>query len=209
MFAQTVGNRSPDYRYAMHEVVEEARHSQMFQELINRIDADPIPVPAIARFFDDRIANTARYFPELFFISVLGGEIFVDRQNRDELRRPKSEVHPLVRRVIQIHVTEEARHVCFAENYLRKHLPQMGARKRAALKVLAPIALVEPTRLILQPSPRLIKRFAIPRAALQEAFGPRSEYRKLLECTVEPVRELAAEHGFWWPAAWQRLGLTT
>jgi hypothetical protein len=162
----------------------------------------------VERFFDDRIANTARYFPELFFLSVLGGEIFIDRQNRDELRRPKAEVHPLVRRVIQIHVTEEARHVCFAESYLRQHLPRMGARKRAALKLLAPLVLVEPTRLIMQPSARLVKRFAIPRSALYEAFGPRSEFRKVLECTVEPVRELAAEHGFWWPVAWQRLGLT-
>jgi hypothetical protein len=209
MFAQTVGNRSPEYRYVMHEVVEESRHSQMFQELLDRLDADPVPVAAAERFFDDRVANTARYFPELFLISVLGGEIFIDRQNRDELRRPKSEVHPLIRRILQIHVTEEARHVCFAEQYLKKHLPYIGARKRATLKALAPILLWSPARMMLVPSPRLVRQFAIPQTALDQAFGAGSEHRKLLARTVEPIRVLAAEHGFWWPAAWRRFGLAT
>jgi hypothetical protein len=208
MFAQTVGNRSPEYRYVMHEAVEEARHSQMFQELIDRLDADPVPVTAPERFFDDRVVQTARYFPELFFLAVLGGEIFIDRQNRDELRRPKQEVHPLIRRIIQIHVTEEARHVCFAEQYLAQHLPQLGARKRAALKLLAPLLLWSPASMMLVPPPRLVRQFAIPRAALSAAFGPGSAHRTLLARTVEPVRALAEEHGFWSPGAWQRFGLT-
>jgi hypothetical protein len=208
MFAQSLGNRRPEFRYVMHEVVEEARHSQMFQHLIDRIGEDPVPVTAPERWFDDRIVATSRYFPELFFLAVLGGEIFIDRQNRDELRRPKAEVHPLIRRVLQIHVTEEARHVCFAETYLREHLPRIGARKRAALKALTPILLIEPTRKLLQPSASIVKRFAIPRATLHEVFGPNTEYRTFLESTVEPVRELAEAHGFAWPAAWQRAGLT-
>lgn len=207
VFASTLGNRCPDFRYAMHEVVEESRHSQMFQELIDRIDADPQPIAALDRFFDDRIAMTARYFPELFFLAVLGGEIFIDRQNRDELRRPRAEVHPLIRRVIQIHVTEEARHVCFAQSYLDKHLPGIGARKRAALKLLTPLVMVEPARMILQPSARLVKRFGIPSDALREAFGPRSVHQRFLEETVEPVRALSQAHGFYWPAAWRRFGM--
>ena len=65
---------------------------------------------------DDRMAAFGRSFPELFFFGVLGGEIFIDQQNREYLKRPRDAVHPLVRRVLQIHVTEEARHVCFAEH---------------------------------------------------------------------------------------------
>jgi hypothetical protein len=209
LFAQTLGNRSPDFRYVMHEVIEESRHSQMFQELIDRIGEDPTPVSAVARFFDDRIVASARHFPELFFLAVLGGEIFIDRQNRDELRRPRHEVHPLIRRVMQIHVTEEARHVCFAENYLREHLPRLGPKKRAALELLTPLVLAEPGRLMLRPSPQLIARFAIPRATLREAFGPGSTHRAALESTVEPVRQLAEAHGFWWPAAWRHFGLAS
>ncbi|HTU61343.1 MAG TPA: diiron oxygenase, partial [Polyangiales bacterium] len=149
------------------------------------------------------------YFPELFFIAVLGGEIFIDRQNRDELRRPKAEVHPLIRRILQIHVTEEARHVCFAEQYLKKHLPQLSATKRATLKLLAPILLMSPAHMMLVPSARLVRQFAIPRVALKQAFGAGSEHRMLIARTVEPIRALAEEHGFWWRSAWQRLGLVS
>ena len=209
MFAQTLGNRTPEFRYVMHEVVEESRHSQMFQGLIDRLGTDPVPVTAAERWIDDRVIGTSRWFPELFFLAVLGGEIFIDGQNRDELRRPKVEVHPLVRRVMQIHVTEEARHVCFAETYLRERLPRLSASKRAAMKLLAPILLVESPRKLLQPSAAMAQRFAIPSATLHEVFGPNTEYRSFLETAVEPLRELADAHGFWSRAAWQRAGLTS
>lgn len=208
MFAQTLGKRSPEFRYVMHEVVEEARHSQMFQGLIDRLGADPRPVSALERWLDDRVVSTSRWFPELFFLAVLGGEIFIDRQNREDLRRPKGEVHPLIRRVIQIHVTEEARHVCFAETYLRETLPRLSAKKRAALKLLAPLLLVESPRKLLQPSAEIAKRYAIPSATMHEVFGPNTEHRRFLEDAVEPLRQLAETHGFLAPAAWQRAGLT-
>lgn len=207
MFAQTLGNRAPEFRYVMHEVVEESRHSQMFQGLIARLGTDPQPVTAAERWIDDRVIGTSRWFPELFFLAVLGGEIFIDRQNREELRRPKAEVHPLVRRVMQIHVTEEARHVCFAEKYLQEHLPRLGAHKRAALKLITPILLVESPRKLLQPSAEIVKRFAIPPTTLREVFGPNTAYQSFLEAAVEPLRELAETHGFWSQAAWQRAGL--
>ena len=69
--------------------------------------------------------------------------------------------------------------------------------------------MIEPSRLMLQPSPRLVQRFAIPQATLHEAFGPGSEHRKRLEQTVEPVRQLAEQHGFFWAPAWRSFGLTS
>jgi hypothetical protein len=206
--APNLQNRTAEYRYIMHEVVEEGRHSMMFQELIDRLAADPQPLGPIDRFFDDRIAMTGRSFPELFFFAVLGGEIFIDQQNRELLKRPSTQVHPLVRRVMQIHVTEEARHVCFAEHYLREHLPKIGARKRATLRLLTPLLLSEPARLMLLPPKKLVKRFEIPSAALHEAFGPGTSHRRTIARTVEPVRELCEAHDLWWPRAWRTFGLT-
>ena len=37
-FASTLPNGAPEFRYAYHEVIEEAQHSLMFQEFINRTD---------------------------------------------------------------------------------------------------------------------------------------------------------------------------
>ena len=35
-FALELPNGSPEFRYAYHEVIEEAQHSLMFQEFVNR-----------------------------------------------------------------------------------------------------------------------------------------------------------------------------
>lgn len=88
-----------------------------------------------------------------------------------------------------------------------QHLPQLSARKRVLLKLLTPMSLASPARLMLQPTRRLAREFAIPHEALVQAFGAGSEHRRRLERAAEPVRALAQEHGFFWPAAWQRLGL--
>ena len=203
-------NGSAEYRYVMHEVVEEARHSMMFQELINRIGADPRPPTGFDQFCDDRIANWGREFPELFFFAVLAGEIFIDQQNRELLRQPKHVVHPIVRRVIQIHVTEEARHVCFAEQYLREHLPACNRLQREAMGWVIPVIFSEANRVIMQPDRRLAREFAIPKTALREAFGPGTEYRRIVAATIEPVRQLCADHGFFQARharLWRWLGL--
>ena len=39
-FAMTLPNGSPEFRYAYHEVIEEAQHSLMFQEFVNRSGYD-------------------------------------------------------------------------------------------------------------------------------------------------------------------------
>ena len=54
-----------------------------------------------------------RVFPKLFVVHVLAGEVPIDQTQRALLRKGAA-LHPLVRRIVRIHVTEEARHVCFA-----------------------------------------------------------------------------------------------
>ena len=210
MLAPHLPNGSAEYRYVMHEVVEEGRHSMMFQELINRLGTQPRPTTGFDQFLDDRLVNLGRSFPELFFFAVLAGEIFIDQQNREVLRQPKHLVHPLLRRVVQIHVTEEARHVCFAENYLREHLPACSRLRREAMGWAIPVIFSEANRLIMQPDKRLMHEFSIPKAALRQAFGPGSEYRRVVAATIEPVRQLCEEHGFFQPRharVWRWLGL--
>lgn len=209
-YAQGLPNRSPEFRYVMHEVVEEGRHSLMFQELINRLGEDPLPVSRFHRFADDRVAACGRTFPELFFFAVLGGEIFVDRQNRELLRQPRQAVHPLVRRVVQIHVTEEARHLCFAEQYLREHLSRLSRSKKLALSWIVPTLLTDPCRMMLVPTRALTRAFGIPDQTLREAFGPGTPHRDAVVAAARPVRKLCEQHGLFGPAQarlWRRLGL--
>jgi hypothetical protein len=195
LFAQGIPNGSPQYRYAMHEVVEEGRHSIMFQELINRLGADPRPISAVEAFVDDLVVRTGKTFPALFFFAVLAGELFIDHQNRELLALDRTQVHPLVRRVVQIHVIEEARHVCFAEQYLREHLPRATTLQRAQMAFLVPAILHQSRDLTLLPNRRLRREFAIPAAAMREAFGPGTRHRTVVSATAKPVFRLLQEHG--------------
>jgi P-aminobenzoate N-oxygenase AurF len=204
-FSQTVPNRSPEFRYAMHEVVEEGRHSLMFQELVDRLGSEPQTVTGFVRFANDRIERTGRTAPCFFMFCVLAGEIFIDQFNREILALDRKNVHPLVRRIMQIHVTEEARHVCFAEQYLRQHLPKASNLQRAAISYLVPVILADTPRMMLQPDRRLRRMFRIPSATLREAYGPGTQHRATVAATVEPIYKLFQEHDMlrsrhaaWW-----------
>jgi hypothetical protein len=204
-FCQTVPNRSPEYRYAMHEVVEEGRHSLMFQELVDRLGGEPRTVNGFIRFVEDRIEHTGRTATCFFMFCVLAGEIYIDHFQRQMLRLDRKDVHPLVRRVMQIHVTEEARHVCFAEHYLREHLPHASSLERAAIAYIVPVILADTPRRMLEPSRRLQREFGIPSATLKEAYGPGTQHRATIAATVEPIHKLFQDHGLmqrrhaaWW-----------
>jgi len=73
------------------------------------------------KFGARRVIGIARRFPALFFVFVLGGEDPIDHVQRTELRSGR-DLHPLLERIMRIHVTEEARHLSFARQYLlRQH----------------------------------------------------------------------------------------
>lgn len=183
-FADTLENRDPERRYALHEVIEECQHSLMFQELIDRSGADPQPVTRLEAFIDRRIARSGATFPELFFFAAWAGEQFIDAENRAQLRTAS---HPLVRRVLQIHITEEARHVRFVQLSLEQRVPRLSPAKRRFLRWVLPTMLRDAQRMMLSPTPSLQRRFGIPRAVMQECYGPTSRHREEVERTAAPI----------------------
>ncbi|MBV9412506.1 MAG: diiron oxygenase, partial [Acidimicrobiia bacterium] len=118
-YATTLPNNATEFRYAYHEVIEEAQHSLMFQEFVNRSGLNPPGMPKLMQFGSRGVVKMGRRFPELFFLFVLGGEDPIDYVQRQELRSGK-EIHPLLERIMRIHVTEEARHLSFARHYLKR-----------------------------------------------------------------------------------------
>jgi hypothetical protein len=200
---------SLEYRYAMHEVIEECRHSLMFQEFINRSGVTTRGQSELDRFLDNTVLRRARRMPELFFLAVLAGELFIDEQNRRELRRPRQLTHPLLRRVMQIHVTEEARHVCFAERFLLQHLPALDALTRERIAWTIPVICAVSSRIMLVPDEQLVARFGIPRRTMRRAFGAGSEYRRQLTAAAEPIQTLCEQHGMLRARLWKYCGFET
>jgi hypothetical protein len=207
-FAFRLPNQAPEYRYVMHEVIEEGQHSLMFQEFVNRTKL-PIPgLPKSMLFGSRQVVRLARTFPELFFLFVLGGEDPIDYVQREQLRTGQC-AHPLMRRISQVHITEEARHLSFARAYLRQHVPRLPALKRFALRVRTPLLFGQMGRIMLQPPAAMVRRYEIPREVLREAY--RSEAARAQHAAaLRKPRELCIELGIAsapFDRLWKRMGI--
>jgi hypothetical protein len=209
-FAGTLPNRAPEFRYAYHEVIEEAQHSLMFQEFVNRSGFDPVGLRPLERFGTRYIISLGRRFPALFFIFVLGGEEPIDYVQRKDLRNGDS-LHPLLERVMRIHVTEEARHLSFARHYLRAQAPSLGRLDRLRLGAGAPVILSVMAQMMLKPSAQLVKRYRIPRSVMREAYTRNPAHRAESLASMRRVRKLCADMGLLTPGyrkVWRALRLT-
>ncbi|MET0390580.1 MAG: diiron oxygenase [Polyangiales bacterium] len=206
-FALHRPNGSTDFRYAYHELIEEGQHSLMFQEFVNRSGCDVPALTGFHRFMARRVPDLGRRFPELFFVYVLAGEVPIDQTQRAMLRRG-NELHPLLRKIMQIHVTEEARHVCFAEKYLATHVPQLSLARRLQLQWFAPFVAAETARLMFEPSREATRRLGIPRWVMGEVHVGQRHHARLRE-VVQPLYRTFAELGLVSDSTepvWQLLG---
>jgi hypothetical protein len=193
-FALSRSEHSPEQRYAYHELIEESHHSMMFAEFIRRTGLEVHGLSRGWARLDGIVVELGARFPELFFVFVLGGEDPIDHAQRLALAA-RDNLHPLVKRMSQIHITEEARHLCFARAFLREHVPTLSPKKRALLAVAAPGVLRLTTELMLKPSPALVREFAIPPAVVDEAFTNNPAYRAVTLESLGKVRALMDELG--------------
>jgi hypothetical protein len=185
-------NGSPEFRYSTHEATEECHHTQMFQEFVNRSGQD---VPGGSRFFrtiGPILPLAARIVPFGFFYGVLAGEEPIDHVQKSILRAG-DDMHPLLQRIMQIHVAEEARHIGFAHQYLQHRAPRLKRHERAVLSVAVPIIMRWLCDEILVPSRRARKDMGIPRKVVKELYWGNPESRKMLRDLFGDVRMLAED----------------
>src|SRR5207248_9432798 len=186
-YAAKLPNQSPEFRYAYHEVIEEAQHSLMFQEFVNRSGIDAPGLPPLMAIGARRVIVTGRKFPELFFVFVLGGEDPIDHVQREVLRSGR-EIHPLLERIMRIHVTEEARHLSFARHYLKTRVPELSRAKRAALATEAPFILGTMSQLMLKPSGQIVRTYGIPKDVIREAYTDNPVHKAKTVAALAKVR---------------------
>jgi len=194
--AQQLPAGSPELRYVYHEVIEEAQHSLMFQEFCGRAGLATVPkLPRRARVGSKRVVKVAKFFPELFFIFVLGGEDPIDHMQRETLRKQDKELHPLLERIMRIHVTEEARHLSFARHWLKQHVPALGPVRRTILSIGAPLILGEMGGMMMKPSKALQREYGIPREVMREAYDDNPEFQQGAAVAMRKVRLLCRDLG--------------
>lgn len=207
-YAFRLPNGSAEFRYLHHEVIEESQHTLMFQEFVNRTGLPVRGIPAPGKWAAQwLVVPLNRWFPELFFLFVLGGEEPVDYLQRRVLR--EMDVPPILERIMRIHVTEEARHVSFARSYLRDRVPQLGWARRQVLGTAAPVLLGSLAWLMVQPPRHVIRANGGSWAVIGEVYRSRPGRRVLRDAVAKP-RRLCAELGLMNPVAvalWKGLGL--
>ena len=91
-YAFWVPNGSPEYRYCVHESIEECSHSLMFQEIVNRIGDDVPGMPRWLRVLSPLVPFYAGPFPNAFFFGVLAGEVPFDYLQTNLLRERRTAV---------------------------------------------------------------------------------------------------------------------
>jgi len=191
-------NGTPEFRYLTHECTEETHHTQMFQEFVNRSGTDVPGARPSFRLVSPLLPLAGNLLPELFFTGVLAGEEPIDHIQKTILRSG-DEMHPLLQRIMQIHVAEEARHISFAHHYLRNQVPTLHPLRKAALSLTYPLTMRILCDVIVVPTKELTTEMGVPREVVEELYWDGSE--KALRDLFADVRALAEEIGLMNPVS--------
>lgn len=123
---------SASTHYSLTELGDETRHMVMFGRAISAVDAKPFQPSRIQRTIINALPLVFR--KQVLWIAALVGEEIFDALQRQILDDP--ELQPIVRRIMRIHVTEEARHIQFARDGARRDVPMMKRRNRYLLATI-------------------------------------------------------------------------
>src|SRR5271169_2557001 len=107
--------------YALTELGDETRHMVMFGKAIERVGAKPVR----PRLYHRMIINALPFFfrGSVLWVAALIGEEIFDSLQRQMMDDPQ--LQPIIQRLMRIHVTEEARHIQFARDGVRKRVTEM------------------------------------------------------------------------------------
>lgn len=193
-------NGSPEARYCTHESIEECNHTLMFQEMVNRIGVDVPGMNRTLRFLGGLVPLAGSALPVIFFMGVLAGEEPIDHLQKQILRED-DEIHPIMRRVMEIHVAEEARHISFAHEFLERRVPKMPRFNRFVASLAMPVIMRVLGDAIVIPPKEFWRRFDIPKSVREEIFWSSDDAQKSLRDYFADVRMLADNAGLMNPVS--------
>ncbi|RPA12322.1 diiron oxygenase [Gordonia sp. OPL2] len=118
----TADPASATTHYALTEMGDECRHMVMFGRAIEWAGARPFQMRRWERMTMAMLPQALR--GSLLWVAALVGEEIFDALQREMLDDPQ--LQPLVARLMQVHVAEEARHIGFARDGIMRRKPIRG-----------------------------------------------------------------------------------
>lgn len=127
--------RLDEHRYLLHEIREEAGHSLMFLELIDRSGLPRLQMQVPGLRLAAALGRHLPYDWLGFWLAVTIGEEIPDRLNR-YLRKHGDGIDPVIRALVTTHVVDEARHIAYARCRAQKLLDGAGGAKIRSMGLL-------------------------------------------------------------------------
>ncbi|MBO9533921.1 MAG: diiron oxygenase [Solirubrobacteraceae bacterium] len=208
-YAMELPNGNPEFRYCVHEMTEECNHIQMFQEAVNRSGLDVPGTRLHFRLLLPILGFVGGYAPMALMIGILGGEEPIDHYQKAAMRE-REELPPLLKRPMEIHIAEEARHISFASAWLRLRIPRTGRLHRFAISLMFPVTMRWLAGEIMTMPKPLARQLGVPDDVYREAFWRSAKSREILASYFGDMRALADETGLINPVSkrlWGRLGI--
>lgn len=107
-------------RYVLTEMGDECRHMTMFGRAIEKIGTKPYRLRPHQAFVVSLLPKTFR--GTMLWVAALIGEEILDATQRRVLDDPQ--LQPMISRLMQIHVTEESRHIRLAREGVRRRVAE-------------------------------------------------------------------------------------
>lgn len=138
---------SAHVRFAYTEIADECRHSTMFSRFCEVADANGYwtgrKVHQLGRLLKTLSTDT------LTFAGAMYVEEILDALQREWMADEK--LQPLVRMTSRIHVIEEARHIKFAREEIRRVVPTLGRFRRAWARLILGLVVYYATTSLIDP----------------------------------------------------------
>ncbi len=183
-------------KYRLHEMREEAGHSLMFLELMERSGLS-LPYRRHARL---QLANfLGRYAPldtaGVWMATILGEDI-PDRLNR-YIRHHSDGVCPVIVEMSTLHLIDEARHITYAREMVESRLAWLPGWRRPLLRPLLKKLLRQFIDVFYYPDARLYELAGLyPGEKWADAARTNRHHRQFVEHCLHPTLEIFRQRGF-------------
>lgn len=151
-------------RVMLQEVREEAGHSLMFVEMIDRAGLGGVPLLGDIGLLT-WVAHRLHPKSAEFWAMVYIGESVTDTFALKALRAENGAICPLAREVLQFHHKDEARHIAAARALLKRRVGAMSAPRRWLFRATLKFLLKRFLRATLYPTEASLRAMGIPNAA--------------------------------------------
>ena len=188
---------SIEFRFLLRELIEEFRHQDMFTQAILRLNGQPVKPTRMHHFMG---IFTARFMPaDAVFLSGLSVEIMADTYGNYLRKDPQ--VYQVLRKVAELHNIEEARHIIFAQDYLKRFVGKAGFIRRSWYSYIVLLNIYFMRTLYVKRE--IFERIGMenPEKAYKVAY---KNYKKIFarECLGDITQVVEEWKGFNWATRW-------